>query len=199
MDGRIALFPLLVAVIFFSGCVSEVTEKAEKAVDENNPALCKELEEQEKIDDCFTVVAEKMNNPEVCFQAKDRNTCITQFSKSKQSLKYCDMTTDMAAKTTCILTVTGDTTGRALEEILADWRSKGAVTKCKEFCEPPYRSCSSDCYTTLQAEKAECAAYTDYNDRYFCEHDAEKKRDGCYLDCYDDQNECEAGCIPKEE
>lgn len=97
MNSRIAILSVLAALMLLFGC-SEAADKADEAVMENNPLLCKELSQSEDVERCLYIVADKMNNPEVCFQSKDRNRCITEFSMSKGNLRYCDMTTDPAAK-----------------------------------------------------------------------------------------------------
>lgn len=196
MKPKMLLFALGISLIFLFGCTSKVTEKAEDAVEQNNPALCKELGETDDVDKCYELVADKMNDPEVCLQATDKNKCLTEFSVSKGSTKYCDMATDAAAKYSCVVQVTGDKTGRALESILADWRSKGAVSKCKELCQPSYQAGTKKCYDDFKAAQEACVAKGDY--RSYCEYEASKVLDRCYLSCSDIRKDCEAGCIPSE-
>ncbi len=199
MKSRILIVSMFIAFVFLFGCTNVVRDTAEDAVDQNNPSLCKKLEEATDVKKCYELVAENMNDPEVCKQSTDNNGCITNFASQKSSLKYCDMTTDAAAKTACILSVTGDQTGRAIEEILADWRSKGAVSKCKELCRPPYESCMDKCYQPFKAAEEQCAGKSDATDSYFCMDAAKKTKEYCWLECYDAQKECEAGCMPKED
>jgi len=199
MNRRITILSLFVALVLLFGCSNEVKDTAEKAVDEGNPSLCRNLEDEEDVKKCYSLVAEKSNDPEVCKQSTDNNDCITNFAVEKSSLKYCDMTTDAGAKTACILSVTGDQTGRALEDILADWKSSGAVSKCKELCESPYDKCVSSGYQTFKSEEETCAGEGDVNQMHYCLDLAQKKFDNHKFGCYDDREECEAGCMPTED
>jgi hypothetical protein len=195
--GRFILGMLVISTLFLFGC-DEVRNKAHDAADSKNPALCKELKEEGDIEQCYEIVADEMNDPEVCSQSADKNGCLTEFASSKRSIKYCDMTTDAAAKYACVARVTGDNTGRALEFIIADWRSSGAVSKCKELCQPKYAACMEGCYSTLISAQEQCAGKGD-DDKYWCLDVAKKENDQCKLGCYDDKDECEEGCLPKEE
>jgi hypothetical protein len=199
MKRRIAILSMFVVLVLLFGCTNVVRDTAEDAVDQNNPSLCKKLEEATDVKKCYELVAENMNDPEVCKQSTDNNGCVTNFAVQKSSLKYCDMTTDAAAKTACILSVTGDQTGRALEDILADWRSKGAVSKCKEQCEQPYRNCMEAKYQEFKAKEAECIGKGDPGEVSYCTYAAEEEFSRQKLDCYDEEKECKAGCMPKEE
>ncbi len=197
-NGLVLVGLMAFAMFFLFGC-DEVNNKARDAAEAKNPALCKELEREDDVERCFQKVADEMNDPEVCLQAADRNACLTEFSVSKRSIKYCDMTTDAAAKYACVVRVTGDNTGRELTFILADWRSSGAVSKCKELCRPAYESCMKDCYKKLLGAQEKCAAISGSGDKYWCFDAAKKDNDQCTLGCYDSQDECEEGCLPDEE
>jgi len=189
---------LLFVVIMLAGC-DEVNRKADDAIGSKNPALCKELKQESEVQSCYNKVADGLNDPEVCFQSDDRNGCVSEFALSKRSIKYCDLTTDAVSKYACVASVTGDNTGRAIESIVADWRSKGAVSKCKELCQPDYDSCMKRYWDEYQEELARCAGMPDHSDRSYCEYEAEKTRDRNRLECYDNKDECEEGCMPKED
>ncbi|MFH1393303.1 MAG: hypothetical protein ABII71_02800 [Candidatus Micrarchaeota archaeon] len=196
MKSRILIISIFFALLLLNGCTSPVSEKIDAAVGSNNPALCNELEEKEDVNECFAEVASKMESPEVCLQAADRNHCVGEYASNKRSLKYCDFSSDEAAKYGCIIKVTGDQTGRAIEDIISDWRASGAVKKCREGCAATESSCKEACYNTMKAEEADClASHTPGSDEhYWCEDAAKKKKDGCFLDCYEEEDDCKKGC-----
>ncbi|MBU0527584.1 MAG: hypothetical protein ABH983_05125 [Candidatus Micrarchaeota archaeon] len=196
MNSRILIIPIFLVFLLLYGCTNPVNEKIDQAIDSNNPALCNGLEEKNDINRCFAEVASKMENPNVCLQAADRNNCVGEYASDKRSLKYCDLSSDEAAKYSCILKVTGDQTGRAIDEILSDWRANGTVKKCREGCAATESSCKESCYNIMKSEEADClTAHTPgSDDHYWCDDAAKKKKDSCFLVCYDKEDECKKNC-----
>ena len=201
MKRRIAILSMFVVLVLLFGCTNEVNEAVDEAVDNDDPSVCRELDRESDVKECYSLVAEKTNDPEVCKQSTDNDNCITSFAIVKGSIKYCDMSTDTVAKYSCVASVTGDQTGRALDEIILDWRSKGAISKCKGLCEQPYHNCMENGYSTLKSEEEVCTGKiaADMDDYHYCMDLAEEKHDTHKLGCYDDRTECEAGCMPKED
>lgn len=195
MKNQILIVSLLISFVFLFGC-NGMTEIVDKAVDTKNPAVCNELESENKIDDCFGQVAEELNDPSLCTQARDPNDCIARYSMSKSSIKYCDLCSDEAAKYTCIARVTGDQTGRALDAIIKDWRGSGTIEKCKEQCTSEYEFCKNSYYNAMKAAQDNClSSYTPASDYYYnCLDSAQKARESGALRCYEEELDCKARC-----
>jgi hypothetical protein len=195
MKNPLIILSLVLALFLLFGC-DEVNNKVQDAVDAKNPSLCKELKEEERIEECYFRVAQGMNDPNVCFQMNKTNDCIGEYASSKRSIKYCDLIDDGVAKYGCIVKVTGDETGRAIDLIVKDWRGNGTISKCKEQCEAEKNACTSPCFETFTKKKDDCyKKYPgDYDSSYWCEDAARKEREDCYYDCWTDQDACDKGC-----
>lgn len=195
-----ALIISMILVFFFIFGCDEVNDKVQDAIDAKNPALCKELDRENEVVECYERVANGMNDPNVCFQSAKTNDCIGSYASQRRSLKYCDLIKDETAKYGCVVHVTGDQTGRALDEIITDWRASGTVKLCREGCEATKNSCTSGCFDIFKGKKEECyEKYPgNYDDSYWCEDAAKKEFDGCKLGCWDDEDECKEGCDPQE-
>lgn len=191
---------LLISMVFVSlllfGCTNEVRDKAEEAVEKNNPALCRALEEEDDVKKCYVLVATDMDDPNVCLNATDRNDCISRFSVEKGNIKYCDMASDEVAKYACVASVTGDQTGRAIEELIADWRSEGTITKCKEQCDKSDETCRKVHVEKEEVAKENClSSHKPASDEYYwCIDAAEKTRSSAVLDCYEEELDCKKRC-----
>lgn len=196
---RRAILPVCLVMVFLLAGCDEVNNKAQDAIDAKDPSMCRQLSQENDVQQCYGKVADGLNDPNVCLQAAERNDCITYFATEKRNIRFCDLTTDVVAKSSCIVQVTGDNTGRAIDDIVADWRSKGALSKCKELCLPDYNACMGRHWQTYQAELAGCAkSGGGGSDRFFCEKDAEKQLNRNRLECYDEKDECEDGCRQDE-
>ncbi|MFH1685785.1 MAG: hypothetical protein ABH983_05785 [Candidatus Micrarchaeota archaeon] len=196
MRFKVLLMSIIFVVVILFGCTSPVQDKADDAVEKNNPSLCRTLEEEYDVKKCYVLVADKMNDPNVCLQATDRNDCITKFSVEKGNIKYCDMSADEVAKYACVASVTGDQTGRAIEDLIADWRNSGTIEKCKEQCKKSESNCRQGHFNTEETAKAEClSSYTPGSDDYYwCVDAAEKTRSNSCLDCYEERLDCAKRC-----
>lgn len=195
MKRPVLILALVLVFFFLFGC-DAVKNKAQDAVEAKNPSLCKELNDEQEIEECYKIVAQDMNDPNVCFQSATPNDCIGDYASEKRSTKYCDLIKDDAAKYGCIVKVTGDETGRAVDQILKDWRGNGTISKCKAQCEAEKNTCTSPCFETFTKKKDDCyKKYPgDYDSSYWCEDAAAKERESCYYDCWTDQDECNRGC-----
>jgi hypothetical protein len=196
MKKSIVIFSLFLVFVLLFGCTSEVKEKAGKAVEQKNPALCKDLGDEGDVKKCYFLVAEEMDDANVCLQATDVPNCVGRFASAKDSTKYCDLLTDTTQKYGCVVKVTGDQTGRAIGEILEDWRGNGTIIKCKEGCEATKDKCYSREYDNWQKANEDCFAKypTDEDNRYYCEDGVKKTFESNKLICYDAMQDCERGC-----
>ena len=186
----------LLAALLFSGCTTAAKSKAQKAVDEKNPELCKELSDDDDVKKCYSIVAEEMDDPKVCLNSTDAADCVGDYAVSKESTKHCDLLTDDAAKYGCIVRVTGDQTGRAIDQILQEWRGNGTVNKCKEQCRGTRENCVDSCVSVWESENMECIGKyaRDSRDYGYCEGLAKNKFESCKSKCYNDMLSCETGC-----
>jgi len=196
MNSKLLLISIIFISIFLFGCTNPVKDKAKDAVDQNNSALCRTLEEEDDVKKCYALVAEEMNDPNVCLQSTDRNDCITRFSVEKENIKYCEMSSDEIAKYACVASVTGDQTGRAIEDLIADWRSSGTIQKCKEQCEQSDENCRMGHVNTENLAKEKCLSShkPGSDDHYWCVDAAEKIREDAVLDCYEEEKDCKKRC-----
>lgn len=196
MKSRHIVVLLLLAVLIFSGCTTAAKSKAQKAVGEKNPELCKELEDDDDVKKCYSIVAEEMDDPGVCLNSTDAADCIGDYAVLKESTKYCDMLADDAARYGCIVRVTGDQTGRAIDQILKDWRGNGTVSKCKEQCRSTREGCVNSCVSVWESSFAECIGKyaRDSRDYGYCEGTAKNTFESCKSKCYNDMLACETGC-----
>lgn len=195
MKNSIFVISLFLLFFFLFGC-NQVGDKADKAIQENNPALCKELEDEDDVKKCFAKVAGGMNDPNVCFQSPDAPDCIGNYAVEKQSTKYCDLLNDTAAKYGCVVRVTGDQTGRAIDKILQDWRGNGTIKNCKEGCEATKSACTEAGFQTWTKAKEECFKNNpvDSDDRIWCDASVKETFENHKLGCWDKQDECNKGC-----
>lgn len=66
MKCRILIISMFIVLVLLFGCTNKTEDTVDKAVQEKNPALCKELEDPDEVKECFGLVAEKMDDPNVC-------------------------------------------------------------------------------------------------------------------------------------
>jgi hypothetical protein len=195
MAFRHSALLLVLVFAFMYGC-NEVENTADDAVGAKDPSKCKTLKDKDDVRECYGIVAEKMDDPEVCSEAPDKNDCIGYYASSKGSIKYCDMTSDEVAKYGCVARVTGDQTGRAIDQIISDWRGKGTIENCKKLCTGEEESCGNACSGAGDAAKDNCLnSYIPSSDSYFvCADAAAKASEDCRLDCYRTRLECVKAC-----
>ncbi len=195
MKFRILMISMFFALVFLYGC-SDVFLKADEAVLENNPALCKELETSDEVNECYGVVAENMKDPKVCFKAVDQNDCVGRYSVSMGDVNYCDLSTDVTAKYACVARVTGDQTGRAVVEIIADWEAGGEKNQCLNKCESTETVCQQSCTNAEINAQSDCNGKYPQNsdERFDCVMTADGDMIGCDNGCAQSKAKCRLDC-----
>ncbi len=196
MQKILLLTTLVILVIFLAGCESTVNTTAGQAISQNNPSLCNNLKEPYEKTRCFVEVANDKKDPNICLQSQGpQEDCLAEYAIHNRVMTPCDLLTDPVKKYTCVAKFTGDSTGRSLEIIIGDWKTKGLVSKCMDQCSAENVACRTGC---INAEKT---IIVDCNDRGLsgqalidC-YPAGSIKQNCFSDC--DQKEwydCEPPC-----
>jgi hypothetical protein len=135
-----------VAFLSLSGCVEHAGYSAGiKALEKNDITQCGALKESDQVKECYYTFADGKNDPNYCLQAPDPSACVSDYASKRQIMSPCDVLKDPVQKYGCIAKVAGDQTGRSVEEIIADFRSRGASKKCLEACEETQKKCELPC------------------------------------------------------
>ncbi len=195
MKSRILIISMFFALLFLYGC-SDVFLKSDEAIQENNPALCKELETSAEVNECYGIVAKEMNDPKVCFTAVDQNDCVGRYSVSMGDVGYCGFSTDVAAKYACVARVTGDQTGRAVVDIIADWEAGGEKNQCLNRCESTEAVCQQSCANAEINDQSDCNDGHPQNsdERFDCVMAADGVRIDCDNGCAQSKSQCRLDC-----
>jgi hypothetical protein len=138
---------ILISIIFISGCVEHRGDAlAQKAMAANNPGMCNNLTEQRDRSECFRVYADTKAEPSVCLMdAADSMECISRYAARHNTMTVCDLFKDAAKKYECVARFTGDQTGRALDTIIADWKTNGRMSMCIKQCSAERTRCVEKC------------------------------------------------------
>ena len=132
--------------IFLSGCVEHAgATQGMKALEKGDITMCNGLKEQKDANECYYTFADGKNDPNYCLKGPDPAACVSDYAGKRQLMSPCDILKDPVQRAGCIARVAGDYTGRSVEEIIADFNSKGASKKCLEKCSTTQSSCEVPC------------------------------------------------------
>ena len=180
------IFFAVLAMLLF-GCTEHAGyAQGMKALENNDITMCGQMKEQSEIKECYYTFADGKNDPSLCLKAPDPTACVSDYAGKRQMMSACDVLTDSAQKYSCVARVAGDQTGRSIEEMIADFRTKGASKKCLGQCEKTSSSCELNCkmnenYIPPEEKNGTIIYYTDV--------EAVKCVNGCkdaYIVCRDD-------------
>jgi len=190
------VFALLVFVFLFAGCGGLASEKASEAISKNDPTLCNSLEDTSDQTQCLLEYSNEKHSPNACLVGKNPEDCVSQYAGEHRAVSVCDILTDPIKRYTCVAKVTGDSTGRSVELMIADWNTKGAATKCIDRCKSDGYDCRKGCDSTNTQESEKCKDHGYASEDWrICVVEAQRKSDQCKDDCnYRQWNECEPPC-----
>lgn len=184
------------SLILLSGCIEHQGDSmAQKALASKDPSLClKNLTQEKDKTECLVVYSTGIKDPKPCLAGPVPEDCLTEYAIKNRQMTPCDLLTDPAKKYTCVAKFTGDSTGRSLEIIIADWKTNGRVSSCIKQCEATAVRCREGCIGTKSEEYKACGGFADPGyDR--CAGDIEYKYKNCMSDCDQKQwYECEPPC-----
>jgi hypothetical protein len=134
--SRTYLVPLVLFIFLaLYGCIEhQGASVGMDALKAGDISKCKTLREPSDINECYYTFADGKNDPKYCLQAPDPSACVSDYAGKRQQMSACDVLTDPAQKYSCVARVAGDQTGRSIEEMVADFRTRGASKKCLEAC-----------------------------------------------------------------
>jgi len=132
--------------IFLCGCVEHAGYSAGlKALEKGDVKHCNGLKEQTEVKECYYTFADGKNDPNYCLQAPDPSACVSDYASKRQLMSPCDVLKDPVQKYGCVARVAGDQTGRSIEEIIADFKTRGTSKKCLGQCEKTESTCKLNC------------------------------------------------------
>jgi hypothetical protein len=143
---RVLFSVALVSFLFLSGCVEHqgYTEGL-KALEKSDIKHCDGLKEKDQIKECYYTFADGKNDPNFCLKAPDPAACVSDYAGKRQQMSPCDVLKDPVQKYGCVARVAGDYTGRSIEEMVADFNTRGASKKCLDKCGLTSASCETVC------------------------------------------------------
>ena len=137
----------VVSCLLLGGCVEHAGYTAGiAALQKDDIKQCAALKEAQDVKECYLTFADGKNDPKLCLQAPDPAACVSDYAGKRQLMSACDVLTNPAQKYSCVARVAGDQTGRSIEEIIADFRSRGASKQCLAKCQQTSTSCETDCH-----------------------------------------------------
>lgn len=140
------LILLLLLAAFLYGCVEHQGYSAGlEALKTGDVSECNKLKEESQIKECYLTFADGSNDSSVCLKAPSPTDCVADFASKKQKVSACDILTDYTQRYNCVARVTADSSGRSIEEMVANWRTNGASQKCLNKCWDTESSCKIDC------------------------------------------------------
>ena len=148
MRGRLIILFSIIAVcaVFLSGCPEhQGATQGMKALEKNDISMCNNLTEEGQVKECYYTFADGKNDPALCLKSTDPTACVSDYAAKRQQMSACDVLKDPAQKYSCVARVAGDYTGRSIEEIIAEFRTKGASKKCLENCDKTESGCKLKC------------------------------------------------------
>jgi len=145
--SQVFFLVVVASCLFLSGCVEHAGYSAGlTALQKDDIKQCNALKEAQDVKECYLTFADGKSDPKYCLQAPDPAACVSDYAGKRQQMSACDVLTNPTQKYSCVARVAGDQTGRSIEEMIADFRSRGASKQCLAKCEQTSTSCETDCH-----------------------------------------------------
>ena len=136
---------MAICAIFLCGCEHQGATQGMKALEKGDITMCNSMKEQTEVKECYYTFADGKNDPNYCLKAPDPSACVSDYASKRQLMSPCDVLKDPVQKYGCIAKVAGDQTGRSVEEMIADFNTRGASKMCLAKCEKTESGCKLDC------------------------------------------------------
>ncbi|MFH1222288.1 MAG: hypothetical protein V1492_04335 [Candidatus Micrarchaeota archaeon] len=181
--------------LLLAGCLEDmIDDTTREALEKNDPTICTKANDTILQSECLVTYATSKNDPSACLIGKNPEECVSSAAIKNQKISYCDVLKDPVQKYTCIVKVTGDKTGRSIEELISSWKDKGRMDSCFKQCEREWINCDRGCRDNILLVD-NCKNITDTNARSECNMKMSKEYYACTAGCENARwNDCVPPC-----
>jgi hypothetical protein len=192
---KTSLLISLVLFLLLVGCLEDdIDDTTAEALEKNDPTICTKINDSIDQGECFVTYATSKNDPSACLVGKKPEECVSSAAIKNQKITYCDVLKDPVQKYTCVVKVTGDQTGRTIEELLSSWKDKGRMNSCYLQCEKEFNHCNYNCRDTILMVD-NCEKMTDQEARSECSITRSNNYNQCTKNCENARwNDCVPPC-----